>query len=101
MSKTKYFTFTGNMLGALTLIIMVTLVHFVFPSHKVEIAAIILAIVATVYPAIMLAQNVPLKDALAEGGAAAVTLSTSPFWVWYSSRRSLRPDCCFMPFGIG
>ena len=74
MSKIRYFTITGNMLGALTLVVMVTLVHFVFPSHKVEIAAMILAIVATVYPAIMLAQNVPLKDALTEGAAAAVTL---------------------------
>lgn len=74
MHQPKYFTFTGNMVGALTLIIMVSLMHFMFPQNKLEIAAIILAIVATVYPAILLAQDISTKDAIYEGLAAAITL---------------------------
>ena len=62
------------MVGAVTLIVIVTLVHFVFPSHKVEIAAMILAIIAAIYPAILLVQKVPLPQIALEGGAALLTL---------------------------
>lgn len=74
MAHAKYFTLSGNVLGALTLIVMVSLMHFIFPAQKIEIAAIILAIVATVYPAILLAQKVAVQDAIFEAIAAAVTL---------------------------
>lgn len=75
----RSFTLQGNIVGAVTLALLITLTHLLFPSHKIELAAAILVAIATVYPAILLAQRVALVDALWEGGAAVITLGLALF----------------------
>lgn len=74
LNDKRPFTPQGNIVGAATLALLITLTHLLFPAHKGELAAAVLVAIATVYPAILLAQRVRLRDALLESAAAVITM---------------------------
>ena len=74
LNDKRPFTPQGNIVGAATLAMLITLTHLLFPAHKGELAAAVLVAIATVYPAILLAQRVRLRDASLESAAAVITM---------------------------